>query len=168
MAPVPERQWYPDPTGRHELRYWDGQEWTHHVSDNGIQGMDSLNSRTPPQFAASPGMGWGTPERPPAYDPYRPAYGYPAASGPAMEHPRGTAVLVLGIIGLAIPCSFCGLIGLIMGTAARREMRERSDVRWTNRGNITAGWICGIIGTCLLAAYIVFFIAVAASGGFSD
>ncbi|MBJ7363224.1 MAG: DUF2510 domain-containing protein, partial [Ilumatobacteraceae bacterium] len=20
--------WHPDPTGRHQLRYWDGQDWT--------------------------------------------------------------------------------------------------------------------------------------------
>jgi len=34
--------WYPDPTGRHQLRYWDGNAWTDHVSDNGTQGTDSL------------------------------------------------------------------------------------------------------------------------------
>ncbi|MFW5933928.1 MAG: DUF2510 domain-containing protein, partial [Actinomycetota bacterium] len=25
--------WHPDPTGRHEYRYWDGQQWTDHVAD---------------------------------------------------------------------------------------------------------------------------------------
>ncbi|MDQ3352503.1 MAG: DUF2510 domain-containing protein, partial [Actinomycetota bacterium] len=24
--------WYPDPSHRHELRYWDGTTWTEHVS----------------------------------------------------------------------------------------------------------------------------------------
>ena len=28
--------WLPDPLGRHELRYWDGTEWTSHISDNGV------------------------------------------------------------------------------------------------------------------------------------
>lgn len=28
--------WYGDPTGRHDLRYWDGKTWTRHVSDDGI------------------------------------------------------------------------------------------------------------------------------------
>lgn len=32
--------WLADPTGRHELRYWDGEEWTEHVSDGGQQGTD--------------------------------------------------------------------------------------------------------------------------------
>jgi hypothetical protein len=34
--------WFADPGRRHELRYWDGQRWTEHVSDRGTQGVDSL------------------------------------------------------------------------------------------------------------------------------
>jgi uncharacterized protein YxjI len=41
--------WYPDPIGRHELRYWDGSAWTHHVSDHGVTGTDPLDAPTPPQ-----------------------------------------------------------------------------------------------------------------------
>ena len=33
--------WHPDPTGRHQLRYWDGQDWTEHVSDQGVQAIDT-------------------------------------------------------------------------------------------------------------------------------
>ena len=36
-----EPNWYPDPSGRHELRYWDGQQWTEHVSSHGRQGTDA-------------------------------------------------------------------------------------------------------------------------------
>jgi uncharacterized protein YxjI len=32
--------WYPDPLGRHELRYWDGSQWTEHVSSHGRQSVD--------------------------------------------------------------------------------------------------------------------------------
>jgi hypothetical protein len=33
-APPPAGgQWAPDPTGRHQLRWWDGQGWTDRVSD---------------------------------------------------------------------------------------------------------------------------------------
>ncbi|MGH9186137.1 MAG: phospholipid scramblase-related protein [Acidimicrobiales bacterium] len=32
--------WYPDPFGRHELRYYDGRQWTEHVSDRGRQAVD--------------------------------------------------------------------------------------------------------------------------------
>lgn len=34
--------WKPDPTGRHELRYWDGQNWTHHVFTGGTQATDPV------------------------------------------------------------------------------------------------------------------------------
>ena len=32
--------WYPDPFGRHELRYFDGGSWTEHVSSHGRAGID--------------------------------------------------------------------------------------------------------------------------------
>lgn len=32
--------WYPDPAGRYELRYWNGSAWTEHVSRNGQQSID--------------------------------------------------------------------------------------------------------------------------------
>lgn len=34
--------WHPDPTGAHQLRYWDGRVWTEHVSDDGVTGTDPL------------------------------------------------------------------------------------------------------------------------------
>ena len=34
--------WHPDPTGRHEHRYWDGSLWTEHVSDHGAAAMDPV------------------------------------------------------------------------------------------------------------------------------
>ena len=32
--------WYADPSGRYELRYWDGSAWTEHVSRAGQQFTD--------------------------------------------------------------------------------------------------------------------------------
>ncbi|HEY3140717.1 MAG TPA: phospholipid scramblase-related protein [Acidimicrobiales bacterium] len=32
--------WFPDPFGRHETRWWDGQQWTEHVASHGRQGVD--------------------------------------------------------------------------------------------------------------------------------
>lgn len=32
--------WHPDPSGRHEYRYWDGHTWTPSVADNGVQSTD--------------------------------------------------------------------------------------------------------------------------------
>lgn len=44
-APVPAPQagaWHPDPSGRHELRWFDGQQWTESVNDAGATGTDPL------------------------------------------------------------------------------------------------------------------------------
>ncbi|MBL6634787.1 MAG: DUF2510 domain-containing protein [Ilumatobacteraceae bacterium] len=32
--------WYADPSGRFELRYWNGDKWTEHVSRAGQQSTD--------------------------------------------------------------------------------------------------------------------------------
>jgi hypothetical protein len=34
--------WSPDPTGRHQLRYWDGSAWTANVSDDGVVSQDPV------------------------------------------------------------------------------------------------------------------------------
>jgi uncharacterized protein YxjI len=39
-APIAPADWYPDPFGKHQLRYFDGTRWTEHVSTQGKQGID--------------------------------------------------------------------------------------------------------------------------------
>jgi putative membrane protein len=38
-APIPSG-WYPDPSGRHDLRYWRAGAWTEHISDGGVTTVD--------------------------------------------------------------------------------------------------------------------------------
>ncbi|MBI5232229.1 MAG: HEAT repeat domain-containing protein [Coriobacteriales bacterium] len=38
--------WYPDPMGRHQHRYWDGRSWTDHVADAGEQSVDAVLDAT--------------------------------------------------------------------------------------------------------------------------
>lgn len=40
--PAPSGEWRPDPTGRHQHRYWDGTGWTEHVADDGEARLDPL------------------------------------------------------------------------------------------------------------------------------
>jgi uncharacterized protein YxjI len=40
--------WYPDPAGRHELRYYDGAQWTDHVSSGGRQSVDPVTPAASP------------------------------------------------------------------------------------------------------------------------
>lgn len=42
MTSTPPANWYPDPAGNHQFRYWDGATWTHHAADNGVQVIDPL------------------------------------------------------------------------------------------------------------------------------
>jgi hypothetical protein len=57
--------WHPDPAGRHQLRYWDGQTWTANVSDNGQQSTDPFTATPPPAGGARPARGpIGTPTNP--------------------------------------------------------------------------------------------------------
>jgi hypothetical protein len=39
-APAVPSGWYADPSGRFEIRYWDGESWTEHVSRGGQQSTD--------------------------------------------------------------------------------------------------------------------------------
>ncbi|MCY3631773.1 MAG: RDD family protein [bacterium] len=34
--------WEPDPTGRHQYRWFDGEEWTDQVADDGVQSVDPI------------------------------------------------------------------------------------------------------------------------------
>jgi hypothetical protein len=40
--PTIEAGWHRDPSGRHEVRWWDGQRWTEHVATQGQPSTDAL------------------------------------------------------------------------------------------------------------------------------
>jgi hypothetical protein len=67
-----DASWLADPTGAHELRYWNGSTWTEHVSDQGTTGQDPLPTELPPPADAFP------PPPPPAGQ-----FGASAAAPPA-------------------------------------------------------------------------------------
>jgi hypothetical protein len=97
-----------------------------------------------------------------------PGYGY-GLQPTAREHPSGTTVLVLGILGLVLGFACC--IGFVLspiawakGNSARREIASSPDVNWSNKGTVTAGWVCGIIGTVILALAVLAVVVVVAVG----
>ncbi|MEO6653559.1 MAG: DUF4190 domain-containing protein [Ilumatobacteraceae bacterium] len=105
-------------------------------------------SNTPPPPPPPPTGGqpaqWNNPPGPATY-----------GGGGRQEHPAGTTVLVLGILGLVV-CGLLAPVAWIKGNTAKREMDAQPGVEWTNRGNITAGRICGMIGTGLIALGLLF------------
>lgn len=76
---------------------------------------------------------------------------------PSVEHPNGTTILVLGILSLVV-CGLLGPVAWVMGNTAVREMNANPSVDYRNRGNVTAGRVCGIIGTALLVLSVLFMV----------
>lgn len=94
-APAPG--WNPDPTGRHEYRYWDGGRWTDDVSDNGVTATDPVGGPASPgadptatldptrQYSTQPDTGPYPPQggaAPPSPGPYAPGPGPGPGTGP--------------------------------------------------------------------------------------
>ncbi len=46
-TPPTPPDWYPDPAGRHEYRYWNGAAWTDDVASHGRQSTDPVHAREP-------------------------------------------------------------------------------------------------------------------------
>ena len=124
--------WLPDPSGRHEYRYWDGTTWTDDVSDNGVTSTDPLAGGGPgypgdqaptapfeptQAYGQGPGApGYGQPGAPSG--PYPPAGGYPPAGpggpgGPGGYDPYGTG----GGFPPATPKKSGPPVGLLIGIA---------------------------------------------------
>ena len=40
VVPSVPANWYKDPSGRFEMRYWNGTQWTEHVATAGKQSVD--------------------------------------------------------------------------------------------------------------------------------
>lgn len=104
-----------------------------------------------PPSGPPPGYGYG----PPPYATQ--GYGYVPYMMP-IDHPNGTLILILGIVGL-VACQIIGPVAWIMGSKALREI-DANRALYRNRGNVQAGRICGIIGTCLLVAGIAFYVLI--------
>ncbi|TIC81013.1 DUF4190 domain-containing protein [Nocardioides sp. GY 10127] len=105
-------------------------------------------------------------DAPPPYPPYGQQPGQPYGAPP--NHPQGTTILVLGILSLVFCCFglLPGIPAWVMGQKARKEVA--GGAVYANAGLITAGWICGIIGTCLSAlfvCYLLFVLIVSVASG---
>ena len=103
-------------------------------------------------------MSYSEPPPPPQYGAPVP----PPGGMPAPNHPRATLVLILGI--LSIPCCglFTGIPAIILGRTALSEI-DASPGQYGGRGQVNAGYICGIIGTVLSVIGILINVILAVS-----
>jgi hypothetical protein len=81
-APAGGMGWHVDPWQRHQVRFFDGEQWTEHVADGGFSGLDTApvadlpRSRPRPAREAPPDDGAG-PRVLPVGDPARPTLDAP-------------------------------------------------------------------------------------------
>ncbi len=81
--------------------------------------------------------------------------------------PNATTALVLGIISIptcicyGIPGLACGIIAIILGSKALKLFKESPGVySQSSFNNANAGRICGIIGVCLSALFLLYIVIV--------
>ena len=123
--------WYPDPTGRFEYRYHNGQAWTTDVSVGGQRYVDPVPTLPPPgvPFPAEPG------QQPPIHR---------AGNGIAL------AGMICGIVGLVIAwVPFLGLLGIvasIVGLSLSIPGLRRSKGSGERRSFAVTGIITSVLG----------------------
>lgn len=147
-----EAGWHPDPTGRHQFRWFNGASWTGDVADDGNRAVDlgPMSARSPGRPSIPPAGGYPNP----AADP-----GGTAGSGFAI------AGLVLGVVAMiaAVTILFfqiaavCGVLALVFGIVAHRRAR-RSDTR--PGGSATAAVVLGSVAVVLAVGGAVLFYVV--------
>lgn len=125
MGNISTGQWHNDPTGRHQYRYFDGVQWTDHVSDNGVSSVDPLNG-TPQPVTQPVTQPVASPYTPVAAQPYQqqqtPQY-VPIAP---QQSNSNTTKIVLGVLaGLAVlTVLFIGGCALFIGGAVTEINKE--------------------------------------------
>ncbi|WP_435741506.1 DUF4190 domain-containing protein [Nocardioides sp. SYSU DS0663] len=90
-------------------------------------------------------------------------YGNGPSQGGMREHPRGTTILILGILSIVCCGLFTGIPAIAMGRSATAEIDARPH-EYSNAGTVKAGYICGIIGTALSVLGLLLWIVVAVLG----
>src|SRR5205823_10826975 len=53
-APETPAGWYPDPTGGHQHRYWDGRTWTDQIADSGVASTEPATEKPETQETPEP------------------------------------------------------------------------------------------------------------------
>lgn len=99
--------------------------------------------------------------------PYQPPGPPPSYRWVPEDHPQTMTILVLGIISMAV-CQLLGPVAWWMGHNALKEI-DANPTAYLNRGAVQAGYICGIIASCLviLAAVVIAVALLAAAAGSS-
>ena len=132
--------WYPDPTGRHERRYWSGIRWSRHVDDGGRRADDPIEPDSsehraiparvpidqglpgPPTRAQVPVPAQAPPQPPLAPPAHRPSFDqFHAVSRP----PRGGRVLL--VVGVLAAVALVAAAALVLNTGGGDDDAAGTD-----------------------------------------
>lgn len=131
--------------------------------------MSEYGSTPPPPPPPPPppgGGGYGAPPPPP------PGGGYGAAplgggyGGGQVEHPKGTTILILGILSL-VCCSPLGIAAFVMANSALKEI-DANPAQYSNRQIVVIGRILGIVAMVLMVLSIIWIIFLGGLGVLSS
>jgi thioredoxin-like negative regulator of GroEL len=135
--------------------------------DSGAAPPDTADQpvlRSPVPEAPAGGVASPYPAAPPAPGPYPPPGAWPqnappplltGASVPIRANANGVLILIFGILGLIPCCNVFGPVAWIMGNQSLKILSQPM-VDQSERGMVTAGRICGIIGTVFLLIGVLF------------
>jgi len=144
--------WFPDPTGRHDHRWWDGVTWTAHVADAGIAGHDPLEAQDA-RRADTPVDTSGASDA--------------VAASAARSGTDPVAITSLAVAVPAVPLALLpalglvpALTGLILAVVARARLRRSGR---SGGGLAMAALVTSLVA--LLIAALVTIITVSVLGG---
>lgn len=85
-----QADWHDDPLGRYSKRYFDGRQWTSHVSERGVASVDPLGMRQGPRVSAAAPAPMLGPHDPAPHVPASTATGAPDVAGRSAAYSPGT------------------------------------------------------------------------------
>ncbi len=151
--PLPQPGWYLDPANEANERWWDGSGWTETTR---VKMPQVLTSYAPP-----------TTSTPPEYPSYQPVPGSAYYGNPVRTTGMSIAVLVLGIVSVALyPVIIFfavapAIVAVCLAPGAKREIAGNENTV-KGSGLILAGVICSWISIGLTVAIFGFvFLALA-------
>lgn len=129
--------WFPDPTGRHDHRWWDGAAWTAHVADSGVAAVDPLlDASSAAPRPASPPAPRGAPVRLPDR-----RGADPVAFVALVAASVGLLLMFVPVLGLV-----AHVVAVVLGLVARSRIRSSGR---SGRGAATSSMVVGGIGLAL-------------------
>ncbi len=153
--------WEPDPTGRHQYRWWDGEQWTDQVANDGVQSVDPVSSaeagfplETPP--SAPPPTG-------PTSEELESHLGIEQPDLSRMLASRGQRFgallleLLLAVVTLVIGWLIWSLIVYSRGQSPAKQVLKMRVIRLESRRAADWGWMA--LRDLVLKAVVIFFLS---------